>query len=575
MFKHKHPRLRHVTVLTLAVLLASVSVGLITVLHDRAAASRSAELRLSNVNVELNELLTTAFGADPLQGGSPGSARRKLLATQRSIDSSLEYLRRTHPNAQLTGLTPLLQGAYRDLERVRALDAAGDLPKALVAAAAADGRLARATAIIRSANKSYERRALRSLTQATLGSGVVIFILLAGFALFYRRSWVLLAENAKLLSTSRSEALTDVLTGLGNRRALMARLTTAASAAGADAGSRWALVLLDLDGFKSYNDDFGHPAGDALLARLGGRLHETTAGIGTAYRMGGDEFCVLAELVDGDGDAIARLAATALSESGQGFAISSSYGLALLAAEASTPEEALGLADRRMYQQKGSRRAVTDRRLHGARSPATLSAERQVTDALLRVLGERDPELAEHLDDVGQLALQMAQRIGLPEETAEKIRVAGELHDVGKTAIPDSILEKRGPLTAAEWEFMSRHTLIGERIVLAAPALEHTAAIVRSSHERVDGSGYPDGLRGRQIPVGARIISICDAFDAMVTPRPYREAMSTRDAMVELRHGAGTQFDAGLVTVFEKLVDDIEHDLTAARPAAVTPVPRT
>jgi two-component system cell cycle response regulator len=333
-------------------------------------------------------------------------------------------------------------------------------------------------------------------------------------------------------------------------------------------------VLLDLDGFKSYNDSFGHPAGDALLARLGARLHETTAGIGTAYRMGGDEFCVLAELADGDGEVIARLAATALSESGQGFDISSSYGLALLSVEASAPEEALGLADRRMYQQKGARRVVADRRLAGGRrSPTTVPAERQVTDALMRVLGERDPELAEHLDDVGQLAHQMAQRIGLTEDVAEKIRVAGELHDVGKTAIPDSILEKPGPLTPAEWEFMRRHTLIGERIVLAAPALEHTAAMVRSCHERVDGTGYPDGLRGRQIPVGARIISICDAFDAMVTPRPYRDAVSTRAAMVELRRGAGTQFDAGLVTVFEKLIDDIEHDAVAAEPVAVTPAP--
>jgi len=573
MFRHKHPRLRHITVLTLAVLLASVSIGLITSLHDRAAASRSAELRLSNVNVVLNELLTTAFGANPAQGGAPEAARLKLLRSERSIDASLEHLRRHHPNARLTELAPQLQPAYRELERIRELDAAGDLPRALAIATGAEDRLLRAAAIVRSASTGYERQALASLRHATLGSGAVIVILLGGFALFYRRSWILLGKNKELLSTSRTEALTDVLTGLGNRRALMMRLTKVVSTAVTDAGSRWVLVLLDLDGFKSYNDSFGHPAGDALLARLGARLHETTAGIGLAYRMGGDEFCVLAELADGDGDAIARLAATALSERGQGFDISSSYGLALLPAEASAPEAALGLADRRMYQQKGSRRVAADRRLGGGRTPAMVPAERQVTDALLRVLGERDPELAEHLDDVGRLAHQMAQRIGLPDDVADKIRVAGELHDVGKTAIPDSILEKPGPLSPAEWEFMRRHTLIGERIVLAAPALEHTAAMVRSSHERVDGTGYPDGLRGRQIPVGARIISICDAFDAMVTPRPYRDAMSTRAAMVELRRGAGTQFDAGLVTVFEQLVDDIEHDALAAEPVAVTPAP--
>ncbi len=573
MFRHKHPRLRHATVLTLTVLLASLSVGLITTLHNRAAESRSAELRLSNVNVALNELLTTAFAASPAQAGSAEGARLKLLARRTSIDASLEHLRRTHPSAQLTGIAPVLQPAYRELERIRVLSAAGDQPGALAIAPATERRIVRATAIVRNASTGYEREALRSLTQATVGSGAVIFILLGGFVLFYRRSWVLLEQNKVLLSTSRSEAATDVLTGLGNRRALMRRLTHAASAAVTDPSSRWVLVLLDLDGFKSYNDSFGHPAGDALLARLGARLHETTAGIGMAYRMGGDEFCVLAEVGDGDGDVIARLSATALSESGQGFDISSSYGLALLPAEASAAEEALGLADRRMYQQKGSRRGLPDRRLVGGHSAAKLSAERQVTDALLRVLGERDPGLADHLDDVGQLAHQMALRIGLPEDIAETIRVAGELHDVGKTAIPDSILEKPGPLTRAEWDFMRRHTLIGARIVLAAPALAHTAAMVRSSHERVDGTGYPDALHGSEIPIGARIISICDAFDAMVKARPYREPVSPRAAMAELRRGAGTQFDAGLVAVFEQLIDDIGKDAPGAKVAAVAPAP--
>jgi diguanylate cyclase (GGDEF)-like protein len=576
MSRHRHPRLTHITVLTLAVLLAIVSVGLITALHDRAANSRAAELRLSNINVTMNELVPLAFGSNPAQGGTPQGARLKLRAAERSIDASLAGLQRDHPNARLGQLTPLMRQEYALLERIRVYTAAGEVPRALKLGVAVEDRLGRATAIVRSAGRGYENQALRALSRATIGSAAVIFILLTGFALFYRRSWVLLARNHELLEASRHEAQTDVLTGLGNRRALMTRLADVMPDGATDPRSSHVLVLLDLDGFKHYNDGFGHPAGDALLARLGVRLREATAGVGTAYRMGGDEFCVLADAADGDGDAIAHLAATALSESGKGFDIACSYGLVLVPLEARSQEEALGLADQRMYRQKSSRRVAADRRVAGTRTPAGPTAERQITDVLLRVVGERHPETEAHVDDVGRLARLMAERIGLPPSAADKIGLAGELHDVGKTAIPDSILTQPGPLTPAQWSVMRRHPLIGERIVLAAPALAHTGPLVRSSHERVDGTGYPDGLGGRQIPMGARIISICDAFDAMITERPYSQALSTRAAMVELRQGAGTQFDAALVTVFEKLVDDIEHgesggDLLVAVAAAETP----
>jgi two-component system, cell cycle response regulator len=128
--------------------------------------------------------------------------------------------------------------------------------------------------------------------------------------------------------------------------------------------------------------------------------------------------------------------------------------------------------------------------------------------------------------------------------------LAAKLHDVGKTAIPDEILNKPGPLDQDEWEFMRSHTVIGERIVLAAPSLAQTAGLVRSSHERFDGTGYPDALDGRAIPLGASIIAVCDAFDAMVATRPYRAAMAPADAVAELRRCAGTQFDPLVVEAF-------------------------
>jgi len=568
LFWHKHLRVTHILVLTLAVVLASISVGLITTLHDRAAAGRSAELSLARVNLTLNQLVPIAFAANPSDGGFPVSTRAKLLLAERSIDSTLASLRRDHPNGVLNDLSPLLRREYRVLERILRLDSAGDVAGALALGPLVQTNLVGATSLVEDASRAFEQQASTALWRATVGSAAVIFILLSAFALFFRRSWVLLARNETLLEGSRHEALTDVLTGLGNRRALLGYLEAIMPFEAGDDDLRWALVLLDLDGFKHYNDSFGHPAGDVLLERLGRRLADMADGLGSAYRMGGDEFCVLARISDGDGDAIARRATAALSESGVSFEITCSYGLAFLPREAATPEAALRLADRRMYRQKGTRRGVTigGPAVDGEVPPDSTS--RQITDVLLRLLGERDPDLEEHLAGVGLLAQRMAERLRLPEASTSAIRLAAELHDVGKSAIPESILTKPGPLTPAEWAFMRRHTLIGERIVLAAPALEHIAPMIRSSHERVDGTGYPDGLKGHLIPLGARIIMICDAFDAMVTRRPYREPLSTLEAMGELRRGAATQFDAALITVFEQLSDDIDRGATTDRSRA-------
>jgi HD-GYP domain-containing protein (c-di-GMP phosphodiesterase class II) len=188
--------------------------------------------------------------------------------------------------------------------------------------------------------------------------------------------------------------------------------------------------------------------------------------------------------------------------------------------------------------------------MYAAKQGGRASAGRQSTDVLLRALAERDPYLGEHMADVASLAEAVADRMGLAKEEVEHISQAAELHDIGKVAIPDAILHKPAPLDEAEWAFIRRHTLIGERIIDAAPALGRVAALVRSSHERYDGDGYPDGLAGQEIPLGARIVAICDAFDAMTTDRAYRQAMSSESALLELRRCAGNQFDPVVVEVF-------------------------
>jgi len=167
-----------------------------------------------------------------------------------------------------------------------------------------------------------------------------------------------------------------------------------------------------------------------------------------------------------------------------------------------------------------------------------------------RVAPSVEQELEEHATRVAHLCVLTARRLGIAASEIEEIRLAALLHDVGKTALPEAVLSKPGALDPVEWELICTHTLIGERIVSGAAPLAHAAGLVRSSHERFDGDGYPDGLSGNQIPRGARIIAVCDAYDAMTNDRAYRRAVSSVHALLELRRAAGTQFDLSVVNAF-------------------------
>jgi diguanylate cyclase (GGDEF)-like protein/putative nucleotidyltransferase with HDIG domain len=360
-------------------------------------------------------------------------------------------------------------------------------------------------------------------------AGAAMATVLARFALTLR-------ANAQMLLDARQEALTDALTGLPNRR----RLTLDLEASIRSCGDRsCAVALYDLNGFKDYNDTYGHAAGDALLVTLGERLRTAVAGRAVAYRMGGDEFCVLVDCATQDAPAVATGAASALDLRTQGFAVSAAHGVVLLPTEARNASDALRLADMRMYEDKERRR---------------MGPRRQAARALMGALAERDAALNEHLEGVESLATEVAERLGLPEAEIERVRLGALLHDVGKIAVPDAILHKPGPLSPAEWTLMHRHTLVGQRILERAPALADVAQLVRSSHERVDGGGYPDGLTGTAIPIGARIIAVCDAYDAMTATRSYRAALGAEQALAELRRCAGVQFDAEVVELFAAAV---------------------
>jgi two-component system cell cycle response regulator len=347
-------------------------------------------------------------------------------------------------------------------------------------------------------------------------------------------------ENARLIEAEKNRADIDALTGLPGRRALMNDLNDALADADADDGdgAPLTLALYDLDGFKPYNDTFSHPAGDALLIRLAERLSRALDGSSRGYRMGGDEFAILAVADEKRGEAIAKRAAAALTEHGKAFTIGCSHGIAYLPREAASASAALRLADKRMYEAKMARDSAT----------------KESTSVLLKVLGERNPQLVEQTGEVVDLAVATARVLGLPDQEVRRIELAAKLRDVGNSAIPDNILNKPGPLDDEEWEFMRRHAQIGARIISAAPSLSAAAELVRSHHEWYDGTGYPDRIAGEAIPIGAQIIAVCDAFGAMTSSRRYRTPYTTGQALEELQRGAGTQFHPMVVREFAKLV---------------------
>lgn len=361
----------------------------------------------------------------------------------------------------------------------------------------------------------------------------LLAILLATLALagVVARLGLTFRENGRLLALTLQEAVTDPLTGLGNRRRLVDDLGEVIVRAGGD--DAHLLALFDLDGFKGYNDAFGHLAGDELLARLGAKLDAVPGLDVTAYRMGGDEFCLLAPIAGTDVERLLDAAVTALSEHGEGFEVGCSFGAVHLPDEARDASSALRLADERLYAQKHLKQSRRDRS----------------QELLLQVLHERDPDTRSETEAVPALALAVGRALGLDPSSLAELEQAATLHDLGMLAVPDAILRKPGPLDDAEWRFVRQHTVVGERILAVSPLLRGLGPIVRSTHERWDGSGYPDGLEGEEIPLAARVIAVCDAFHAMTSRRPYREALSVDEALAELDRCAGAQFDARLAAL--------------------------
>ena len=363
-------------------------------------------------------------------------------------------------------------------------------------------------------------------TPAVVLAATSMLAVIAGWPSASARSWC-------SCSASRIEARADPLAGIGDRRKLIDDLS-----ARLNAQTPAVLILLDLDGFKGYDDSFGHPAGDALLARLAKKLAAAVASDGEVYRIGGDEFCVLGAVEH------ARRGV-------RGFGRRGAPG-----ARRGLPDHVRAGLGRAARGGGGRRRGAPARgrpdvRREDGRGPRPAGR----AESALRALYERDERLQGRLADIVELVRSVGQELGLSADEIGDLALAAELHEVGKLAIPDSILSKPEPLTEEETRFLRRHPLIGERILSSAPALAKVSRFVRSIHERFDGTGYPDSLAGQEIPFRSRIISACATFIAMTST-------STPDAAIaELRRGAGTEFDPAVLDALASVVAVAEPPL--------------
>ena len=346
-------------------------------------------------------------------------------------------------------------------------------------------------------------------------------------------------------------ARTDELTGAFNRR----HFTEIVANALRDDPHGTGLLLLDADHFKHVNDLFGHLVGDAVLVELAARLQSHLEPAEDLARWGGEEFALLLRGVRSDAEIAeraerlrSRVAAAPVVAAGISLGLTISVGAIRAGGELADVDALVDAADRGLYAAKrGGRNRISLAShvggSHAVQEPEAVSMAR----ALAAAAGAREGVPEDDAGDVAALATSTAERLGLPADVVLRCRLGGWLHDVGKVAIPQRILEKPGALDSSEWEVMRTHPSIGEEIVRGVAALREAAAAVRHHHERYGGDGYPDGLAGTAIPIEARIVAAADAFSAMTVDRVYSKARTPAGAAIELRRSAGAHLDPAVV----------------------------
>jgi diguanylate cyclase (GGDEF)-like protein len=380
-------------------------------------------------------------------------------------------------------------------------------------------------------------------------------------------------QLAERVATTWVQATVDPLTGIANRQAVLTRVEEELVRA-----TRYkrplSVIIVDLDHFKRCNDAHGHAAGDVILRHVAQLLARSVREVDVAGRYGGEEFLIVVPETDADGAAalaekLRRIVAGSEIRLPDGETIS----VTLSAGVAGGPGDVLKLdalvrdADAALYSAKALgrnqvyvfrevgddgtvRRAPISPEARSRAIDVGRAAMQAAQDALIATLAGRAEWAGKPSTMIADASVALARAIDLPQGELERIRTASLLHDLGKLAIPEEILAKPGDLAASEWRVVAEHPKIGQVVLEQAGALRDAATIVLHHHEWYDGRGYPHGLAGGEIPVGARIVSIVDAYEAMVSGRPYRDAITHEEALTELRRQAGVQFDPELVAVF-------------------------
>jgi diguanylate cyclase (GGDEF)-like protein len=338
--------LRLALVLLVMLALSVAAVLAVGRLQSEATKARDAQLTLTSLRLDVAQIQQVPWGAAPGEGDSPADVHDELLGDQQQIKRTLAGLSRGGDLPERARLEAPFNRTMAALWQILRLVSKGDSDQTNKPSDIAARQAYKVDQELQKAAARNRGTSLAALDRSRLGSAAAILLLFLAFAVFYVRAT---RARRRLLAASQAEALTDALTGLGNRRALITDLERVPVPSD---GRQTLVALFDLDGFKLYNDTFGHPAGDAVLQLLGGRLAEAMNGHGRAYRMGGDEFCVLASVDEAAAEEVAHLAASALVESGVGFSIACSFGAALMPRDATAYRDALRLADERMYEHK-------------------------------------------------------------------------------------------------------------------------------------------------------------------------------------------------------------------------------